>query len=121
MSVYLTYGQRNNERAKITNRYMNPFGGLKEMEPDGFHVERVPEPETPEGLDPVLMVKFPAEGSTAEPELYYDYVAIPEPEETQLAKLQQQLDTLTAKASALSSGQEIQEDVITEIVMHVYK
>ena len=45
----------------------------------------------------------------------------PEPEETQVQHLQKQVDVLSAKTDALATGQEMQEDVITEIVMHVYE
>lgn len=121
MSIYLVNGEVTDGRAFIQKRFMDGFPSIEKLEPNGFFVKELPQPETPEGFRSVLMVKLPVEGSEDEPELYYDYVAIPEPEETQLAKLRRQLDTLTAKASALSSGQEIQEDVITEIVMHVYK
>ncbi|OWR33030.1 hypothetical protein CDO73_00540 [Saccharibacillus sp. O23] len=121
MSIYLTYGEPINGRAKIFNQYMNPFEGLEESEPNGFMIEEIPEPETRDGFSSMLMVKLPSESSEDKPELYYDYVASPETEETQLSKIQRQIDTLTAQAAALETGQEMQEDVITEIVMHVYE
>lgn len=120
MSIYVSYSEAFNKRAQIRNRYTNPFPGLEDLEPNGFYAEQIPEPETLKGLQPVLMVKLPIEDDE-KPTLYYDYVALPEPEETQLSKLRHQIDTLTAQSAALATEQEMQEDVITEIVMHVYE
>ena len=118
MAYYITYAKTEGDHAQIVTIAENPFSGIEKYQPGGIWLERLKKaPEKP-GLMAVYYVRFLPDD---EYETYYDYVAIPEPEETQLAKLQRQLDTLTAKASALSSGQEIQEDVITEIVMHVYK
>lgn len=119
--MYLVYAGQVGDRAQITDQYSSPWPEILEQYPNGFYMDIVPQPEKKEGFAPVLMVKLSAEGSKDEPELYYDYVAIPEPEETQLQRLQKQVDMLSAQAATLATGQEMQEDVITEIVMHVYE
>lgn len=94
------------------------FGKTKEeLEAEGYVlVENIPDPDPAQGYGGLFY--------SVEQGLYYKYRSIPkalEPEETQLAKMQRQIDTLTAKSAALATGQEMQEDVITEIVMHVYE
>jgi len=94
--IYLVYGFIESERAVVVAQYYNPWEGLEEMHGPGIFVESIPEPQTQEGFSAVLMVKLPAEGSDDEPELYYDYRALPEPEETQLEKAQNRITTLEA-------------------------
>ncbi len=96
MNIYLVYGEVQGGRAAINTRYNDPWEGLEDIHKPGVFVESIPDSETPEGFNPVLMVKLPAEGSEDEPELYYDYVAIPEPEETQLERAQVRIATLEA-------------------------
>lgn len=104
MSIYLVYEHAGNGRGKIAQQYRNPFDGLPELHGPGLFFDEIPYPETPAGFSPVLMVRLPAEGSDEEPMLYYDYVAIPEPEETQLQKTQKQVAELENRTKVLEYG-----------------
>lgn len=93
---YIVYRQTEGSIAKVVTIYKNPYPELPDMHGPGLFVDSIPDPDGRDGFVSVLMVKLPDEGNNNEPELYYDYVAIPEPEETQLEKAQVRIATLEA-------------------------